>query len=738
MPHDVFVSHSNKDKPVTDAVVASLENSGIRCWVAPRDITPGSSWGQAIINAIEASQFMVIILSGNSNQSNQVTREVEMAVSKDIIIIPFRIEKIDPTGSMAYFLPTEHWLDAFVPPLEEHLSRLAGKVQGMLSPKGVSLLIPEMVLPTKPDTDASHFERETESVQQQNDSTKAHEESAQVGDEDSPWKFFMSNLPLHPSDISGVHDRWETLNQLRRSLALSVDTLRSNPIELPSQLSGRLANSTNAGVINFLSSLNHKVQHPWFRPRSTCLPGPDSPILASWSILDDVPACRLLISGNSKVVSAVARNKKWFWDLETGLSLTDIEADPHFSNVDWTNWSTNLPDRQFEDSELQYSWVASTPPGPFTVTCSLDRTGGSAFNRSYNNLVTSGNRSDMREISRSMRSAVFAEEGFLAPSISTTSNKIICGGLAGVISIWDLNSGTLEFTTKIGNRTIVAIAAFQDLKRCVVLTLDGQLLIVETTVNSKREETDLAPPLDLFLSRDFPIAVVTHINGSVSVWSTQTGYSIIRRPDWYTGSPYANFRLTPDLSVAIVTGHGEDNYDGWLLNVVNLVSGDELFACETSMSSQMFGPISLEKHDNSLYLRIDPLGLKTASSGASRSYSDVPNWVSLNSGRLYQSEPPSQNGKLIKWARPSFIKGKIEKSGFAPWFKDKINDPDFGSEEIILSGDLRTIIACSFDNNQTQFTIDEDIYLLGISPYDKAIAFVTRAELHALDLIGIR
>jgi hypothetical protein len=129
MAHDVFVSYSNKDKPVADAVVAGLENSGIRCWVAPRDITPGSSWGQAIINAIEASRFMVIILSGNSNRSKQVVREVERAVANDVIIIPFRIENIDPTGAMAYFLSTEHWLDAITPPLEEHIKKLANTIQ---------------------------------------------------------------------------------------------------------------------------------------------------------------------------------------------------------------------------------------------------------------------------------------------------------------------------------------------------------------------------------------------------------------------------------------------------------------------------------------------------------------------------------------------------------------------------------------------------------------------------------
>jgi hypothetical protein len=133
MAHDVFVSYSNKDKPVADAVVAGLEKSGIRCWVAPRDITPGRSWGEAIISAIEGSRFMVIILSGNSNRSKQVIREVERAVANNVIIIPFRIEKIDPTGAMAYFLSTEHWLDAITPPLERHIEKLQSTLQLFIS-----------------------------------------------------------------------------------------------------------------------------------------------------------------------------------------------------------------------------------------------------------------------------------------------------------------------------------------------------------------------------------------------------------------------------------------------------------------------------------------------------------------------------------------------------------------------------------------------------------------------------
>ena len=129
MAHDVFVSYSNKDKNVANAIVAELEQEGIRCWIAPRDINPGRSWGEAINEAIEGSHFMVIVLSANSNQSRQVVREVERAVANNVIIIPFRIEDIDPTGAMAYFLSTEHWLDALSPPLEKHIIKLTHSIK---------------------------------------------------------------------------------------------------------------------------------------------------------------------------------------------------------------------------------------------------------------------------------------------------------------------------------------------------------------------------------------------------------------------------------------------------------------------------------------------------------------------------------------------------------------------------------------------------------------------------------
>ena len=38
-------------------------------------------------------------------------------MASDVVILPFRVENVDPSGAMAYFLGTEHWLDALTPPI---------------------------------------------------------------------------------------------------------------------------------------------------------------------------------------------------------------------------------------------------------------------------------------------------------------------------------------------------------------------------------------------------------------------------------------------------------------------------------------------------------------------------------------------------------------------------------------------------------------------------------------------
>ena len=132
MAHDVFISYSSKDREIAEAACAALEAKGVSVWIAPRDILPGGDWGASIVHAIADARIFVLVFSGHANASQQIKREVERAVNRGIPVVPVRVEDVKPTEALEYFISTPHWLDAFPPPMDEHMAYLADVVTGIL------------------------------------------------------------------------------------------------------------------------------------------------------------------------------------------------------------------------------------------------------------------------------------------------------------------------------------------------------------------------------------------------------------------------------------------------------------------------------------------------------------------------------------------------------------------------------------------------------------------------------
>lgn len=146
MAYEVFISHSSKDKTAAEAVCEALEAQRIRCWIAPRDIGLGvRSWPAAILQGIISCRAMVLIFSSHANESEDVGREVERAVSHKVAIVPLRIENVPPAGIIEYFLSSHQWLDA-MPPLEHHLNTFAIRMAGMLHPEAGGPALPGKLL----------------------------------------------------------------------------------------------------------------------------------------------------------------------------------------------------------------------------------------------------------------------------------------------------------------------------------------------------------------------------------------------------------------------------------------------------------------------------------------------------------------------------------------------------------------------------------------------------------------
>jgi hypothetical protein len=135
MSHDIFISYSHEDKAAADAACAVLESEGLRCWIAPRDIVPGTEWTESIIDAIGRSRALVLLFSRQADASPQVRREVERAIHHAIPIVPVRIEDVMPGKAMEYLISTPHWMDAISPPLEAHYRQLAQSLKTLIGQK---------------------------------------------------------------------------------------------------------------------------------------------------------------------------------------------------------------------------------------------------------------------------------------------------------------------------------------------------------------------------------------------------------------------------------------------------------------------------------------------------------------------------------------------------------------------------------------------------------------------------
>jgi hypothetical protein len=136
----VFISYASEDRLWAERVRGFLEAAGIRCWIAPRDIVPGTQWMECIISAIDTSRIMVLILSKHANQSEHVRREVVTAVSNGLVIIPCCVGDVNPRGALAYATAGVQRLSIFSLPIDEssideRLKQLANIIRASSNPQ---------------------------------------------------------------------------------------------------------------------------------------------------------------------------------------------------------------------------------------------------------------------------------------------------------------------------------------------------------------------------------------------------------------------------------------------------------------------------------------------------------------------------------------------------------------------------------------------------------------------------
>jgi len=159
MSAQVFISHSSKDESAATTIRRALENRGLACWIAGRDVDPGENFMSAIVRAIRSAKVMVLVFTEHANTSQEIAKELALASQYQLVVMPVRVEDVVPNDALAYALATSQWTDLFRD-WELAIERLSTRIAALLavgSASGGDLKAAAPSALTAPPTEAAGY-----------------------------------------------------------------------------------------------------------------------------------------------------------------------------------------------------------------------------------------------------------------------------------------------------------------------------------------------------------------------------------------------------------------------------------------------------------------------------------------------------------------------------------------------------------------------------------------------------
>lgn len=102
--YDVFLSYSRKDCQKIDEIVESLKQMNLKYWIDRTGEYSGRNYKSVIVDTIRQSHIVLFLSSENSNKSENVIKEVSVAVELKKMIIPIKLDNYPYADSITYDL----------------------------------------------------------------------------------------------------------------------------------------------------------------------------------------------------------------------------------------------------------------------------------------------------------------------------------------------------------------------------------------------------------------------------------------------------------------------------------------------------------------------------------------------------------------------------------------------------------------------------------------------------------
>ncbi|MEO8315950.1 MAG: toll/interleukin-1 receptor domain-containing protein [Pseudomonadota bacterium] len=132
MSVDIFISYASQDAKVARTICTALESRGFTCWISTRNIQPGENFQSAIVRAIRGAKVLLLVFTANSNRSEEMTKELALASQQKLMVVPLRVENVDPSDAFAYEFATRQWIDLFSD-WEQAMNNLCSRLTAALS-----------------------------------------------------------------------------------------------------------------------------------------------------------------------------------------------------------------------------------------------------------------------------------------------------------------------------------------------------------------------------------------------------------------------------------------------------------------------------------------------------------------------------------------------------------------------------------------------------------------------------
>jgi TolB-like protein len=109
---EIFISYRRSDEAWARLLHAQLRAEGVEAWYDVH-VGAGQDWRSATAKALQASSIFVLLFSRAASESEDIAKELAAATFSRKLVVPVRIENIQPSGAFLYELASRNWVNAF-------------------------------------------------------------------------------------------------------------------------------------------------------------------------------------------------------------------------------------------------------------------------------------------------------------------------------------------------------------------------------------------------------------------------------------------------------------------------------------------------------------------------------------------------------------------------------------------------------------------------------------------------